>query len=275
VKRFITHRCSTEARSLSFVTLLSLVPLITVFLAVFSQLPYYTIVKEKLVLGIANNFLPEKTQQLSEYLETILSGGRSIGFIGIVFSVIMAFSLIMAFSRVVNNIWNTRKRNHVLLSFMKFLAIIVLGPLLIILTFMLQNFVFIQKLIRFFYNLLSTGNGELSGSLVHIRFTRIFSLVLNWLLLTFLYSLIPHTKVKFGYAFLAGVFTGTVWYFVRLGLNLYVKVIPQMNVLYGSLAFFPIFLIWIYISWIVLLFGVELTYSLHIEVKKISVAGEQ
>ena len=242
-----------------------MVPLLTVFLVILSGLPHYVVIKEKLILGISNNLLPEKTEQLTYYLETILSGRRSIGFIGIIFSVIIAFSLIMAFSRVVNSIWDTIRRDHVLRSFLKFLSIIVLVPLLIVLTFMLQNFVFIQKTLRFFSSLAANGSGEVAGSLARFRFARIFSLIVNWLLLTFLYSFIPHTKVKIGYAFLAGMFAGTIWHFVRHGLSLYFKILPQMNLLYGSLAFLPVFLLWIYVSWIILLFGVELTYSLHQE----------
>jgi membrane protein len=225
------------------------------------------VIKEKLLLSISSNFLPQKTQQVADYLEAIFSGGKSIGFIGTVFCGIMAFNLIMAFSKAVNSIWDTQRKYHALLSFLKFMAIIVIVPLLIILTFMLQNFVFIQKTLRFFSSILSISRGEVAGSLARFRFTKIFSLIVNWLLLTFLYSFIPHTKVRVGYAFLAGIFAGTIWYFIRLGLSLYLKVLPQMNVLYGSLAFLPIFLLWIYGSWIILLFGVELTYSIHSELK--------
>ena len=128
------------------------------------------------------------------------------------------------------------------LNFMKFMVIIVIVPVLIILTFMLQNFGFVQKSMRFFSSLVSNGSMGVAGTLTGIRFTKIISLIVNWLLLTFLYSFIPHTKVKIGHAFLAGIFAGTIWYFIRLGLSLYFKILPQMNVLYGSLAFLPIFL---------------------------------
>ncbi|MCK5568461.1 MAG: YihY/virulence factor BrkB family protein, partial [Spirochaetes bacterium] len=70
-------------------------------------------------------------------------------------------------------------------------------------------------------------------------------------------------KVKFARALTAGVITGSLWYLLRRGLTIYVRVIPQINVLYGSLAFIPIFLIWLYCTWVIVLFGVELNYTFH------------
>jgi membrane protein len=265
-KRFNEHRCLSEARSLSFVTLLSLVPFLTVILVIVSRLPFYPSLKEKLLFGISSSFLPEKSTQVTEYIHLIFTQGRSVGVIGTLFSVVLAFSLLLAFIRSVNAIWDTKRSGHLLLSFIKFLVIIVAGPVLVVITFMLQNYVSIQKLVQWIFKFISSSRAVGFPS-IGFGFTKVFSLLVNWGMLAFLYGFIPHTKMKPGLCFISGVCAGTLWWLMRFGLNVYVKLIPQMNLLYGSLAFIPIFLIWVYVSWIIVLFGVELNYTLHSERK--------
>jgi membrane protein len=84
-------------------------------------------------------------------------------------------------------------------------------------------------------------------------------------MLTLVLGLIPCDRVKFTYSLLTGVIIGTCWFFLRKALDLYSNLFPQMGVLYGSLAFVPIFLIWVYVSWLIVLFGVELNYTLQEE----------
>lgn len=266
-KRFIEDRGNLEARSLSYVTLLSIVPLFTVILIELSSLPFYALIKEKLLVGISEYFLPEKSKDIVLYLDTIMEGSGSVGFFGILFSVAMAFLLIITFIRVVNSIWKTKRSDTLLRNFLKFVIIILFVPFLIVITFYFQNYISIQEFILNILRLFSVNSVRFIKfiSFVNFRVTKLFSLILNWILLTIVYSFIPHSKVKFFYSFLAGIVSGSIWYFIRLGLNVYVKVIPQMNILYGSLVFIPIFLIWIYVSWVIVLFGVELNYTLHFE----------
>jgi membrane protein len=260
--RFVEHHCLKEARSLSYVTLLSLVPFLTVILFLLSSLPFYPSLKERLLFDISSLLLPRTGETVVGYLDSMLAGGKPVGVIGILFSVIVSYSLVLSFSRVVNTIWGTVRSDHILRSFLKFIALIILAPTFIIIAFMLQNYVFIQKALVWLFSLLGGGTVALLPT-IRTGLTKGFSLVLNWGLLTFVYGLIPHGKVKPGLSLISGICTGTLWWFMRLGLNLYIEYIPQMNLLYGSLVFIPVFLIWIYSSWIIVLFGVELNYSLH------------
>jgi membrane protein len=260
--RFIQHGCFGEARSLSFVTLLSVVPFLTVILVLFSRLPFYSLLKERLLYTVSLNFLPEKSTAITEYLDSILIAGKSVGVIGMLFCIVIAFSLVFSFSRTVNTIWETKGSAHLLESFFKFLVIVIAVPSLILVTFMLQNYISIMGLVGQLLGFMLVGNGFDPPHVGH-GFTTVFSLVLNWGLLSLVYGFIPHIKVKPKYCIFSGVCAGTLWWVMRLGLNLYIRYIPQMNLLYGSLVFIPIFLIWIYGSWSIVLFGVELNYSLH------------
>ena len=260
--RFIAHHCLREARSLSYVTLLSLVPFLTVILIQLSSLPFYPALKERLLFDISSVLLPRTGSQLTGYLDSIPAGGKSVGVIGILFSLAITFSLVLSFSRAVNTIWGTIRSDHILRSFLKFVALIILAPTVIIIAFTLQNYTFIQRALTWLFSLLQVSEEALLPS-VRAGLTKGFSLVLNWGLFAFVYGLIPHGKVKPGPCIISGICAGTLWWIMRLGLNLYIEYIPQMNLLYGSLAFIPVFLIWVYATWIIVLFGVELNYSLN------------
>ncbi|HEB32934.1 MAG TPA: YihY family inner membrane protein [Spirochaetes bacterium] len=257
LKRFIKDRCDIEARALSFVSLLSLVPLLTIILLGLRRFSFYDRIKEELFRVISDYILPEMTAKIVGYIESILEDTGSIGFFGIIVTIGIAFLLFIALSRGMNHIWRSRRSRAILYTFLKFIIIIVCVPALIVATFYLQNYLSFQKYLSYLPDFMK----------FNLRLTKFFSLVLHWVLLFVVYSFIPHRKVKFAHALTAGVVTGSLWYLLRRGLTIYVRVIPQINVLYGSLAFIPIFLIWLYCTWVIVLFGVELNYTFHSQEK--------
>ncbi len=253
LKRFIKDRCDIEARALSFVSLLSLVPLLTIILLGLRNFNFYDRVKEELFRVISDYILPEMTAKIVGYIESILENTGSIGIFGIIVTIGIAFLLFIALSRGMNHIWRSRRSGAILYTFLKFIIIIVCVPVLIVVTFYLQNYLSFQKYLSYLPDFMQ----------FNLRLSKVFALILHWLLLFVVYSFVPHRKVKFTHALTAGVITGSLWYLLRRGLTIYVRVIPQINVLYGSLAFIPIFLIWLYCTWVIVLFGVELNYTFH------------
>jgi len=258
IRRFHNDGCNVEARSLSYVSLLALIPLLVVIVFELRNLSFFPALKDRLIIGISNYFLPDKARGIISYMDTVLESTGSVGIIGIVFSIAITFSLFFSLSKSVNYIWREYTTKSLLRNSIKFIIIIVCTPVFIIITFFLQNYVSFQNLGALlpsvpFFTVKATQQG--------------FSLLLNWLLLAAIFALIPHCRVRPLYSLFTGVVSGTLWFFLRLGLNIYVKLIPQINVLYGSLAFIPIFLVWIYASWIIVLFGVELNYTFHFDLK--------
>jgi len=257
LNRFIKDRCDIEARALSFVSLLSLVPLLTIILLGLRRFSFYDGIKEELFRIISEYILPEMTTKIVEYFNSILENTSSISIFGLIVTIAIAFLLFIALSRGMNHIWRTKRSRAILYTFLKFIIIIVCVPVLLVVTFYLQNYLSFQKYLSYLPDFLQ----------FNLRLSKFFSLLLHWLLLFVVYSFIPHRKVKFVHALTAGIITGSLWYLIRRGLNIYVRVIPQINVLYGSLAFIPIFLIWLYCTWVIVLFGVELNYTFHSQEK--------
>jgi membrane protein len=218
---------------------------------------YYSRLKDELFRVISDYILPEMTGKILQSVESILENTGSIGIFGIIVTAGIAFLLFRALTKGMNHIWRTKRSRAILYTFLKFVIIIVCVPVLVVVTFYLQNYVSFQKYESYLPDFMR----------FNLLLPNFYSIVLHWILLLVVYMFIPHTKVKFFHALTAGIITGSLWYLLRRGLTVYVRVIPQINVLYGSLAFIPIFLIWVYCTWVIVLFGAELNYTLHLRKK--------
>jgi membrane protein len=252
-RRFDQDRCSTEARALSFLTLLLLVPLLVAASFEFRFFSFLPNLRWRFTEFLSSYFLPETARAMATYLDSVLESSRTIGVMGILFALLLSFFLLLAFSRVVNKIWRRGSRHSLIRTATKFVVLSFVVPVIVVFTAVLNRVFSVERLS------IAAGTGFFQRTVV----AQFVSLLLNWLLLALLLGLVPNDRVRFSYALLTGIITGTCWFFLRRGLDLYVKFVPQISILYGSLAFVPIFLTWVYLSWLIILFGVELNYTLH------------
>ncbi len=253
VRRFIQDRCIIEARSLSFLTILALVPLSVIVLFQLKNLFFYPLLQESFMSILSDYFLPERASEISTYFDSMLEKTRSLGVVGVLASLLIVLGLLSSLSRTVNRIWRKDRRSNLLRYSIKLVVMLLTIPALVIFT----------SLLLYSNELISI---HLPGYLQFIQRIRLFqfvSLVLHWLLTALLLGLLPHEQVRVSYTFIAAIFSGSCWYLLRLGLNVYVRWFPQLPLLYGSLTFIPVFLLWVFLSWLVILFGVELNYTLH------------
>ena len=251
--RFINDRCNTEARSLSFLTILALVPLSVIILFQLKNLFFYPMLQESFMSILSSHFLPERASEISVYFDSLLEKTRSFGVIGILASLLIVLGLLSSLSRTVNGIWRKDRRSHLLRYSIKLVVMLLSIPLLVIFT----------SLLLYSREVINAYLPAHLQFLQHIRQFQFISLLLHWLLTALLLGLLPHERVRFSYTFICAMVSGSCWYLLRLGLNLYVRWFPQLPLLYGSLAFIPVFMLWVYLSWMVILFGVELNYTLH------------
>ena len=265
VQRFVQDRCNTEGRALSFITLMSLVPLIVATAFYLKHLSFIPTMQQRFSEFLSSYFLPETTQTITVYMDSVIDSSNTVGIVGILSALVISYLLLFTFSRTVNRIWRRGTRPTFLRTTVKFVILILCVPGIIAVTAVLNRAFLVARL--------SVAIG--SGIIDNARLTQTISLLLHWFLLTLVLGLIPCDRVKFSYSLLTGTIIGTCWFFSRRGLDLYSKLFPQMGVLYGSLAFVPIFLIWVYLSWLIVLFGVELNYTLHDELPRKIKAGVQ
>ncbi|PLX11888.1 MAG: YihY/virulence factor BrkB family protein [Marinilabiliales bacterium] len=155
-----------------------------------------------------------------------------------------------------NDVWNIKRPRSILRKFSDYLSIMLISPVFIIISSSLN--VFITSYIAH-----AAENGEIMeyfgpALLVLVKFV---PYLLIWTLLTVIYLMMPNTKVKFGSGLLAGVIAGTLLQILQWGYINFQVVLSNYNAIYGSFAALPLLLIWLRISWLIILFGAEISFA--------------
>lgn len=253
-KHFLDDELQLRASALTYNTMLAIVPILAILIAVAGGFGFEKIIESQILESFPaqKDALSTAFQFVDNYLKFSQSG-VVIG-IGVVFLLWTVISLLSNIEMTMNKIWQAKERSLYhkvndytsLFIFLPILMILSSGTSVLITTFLKdaeETFGFITPLI---YKLL-----ELSPYF----FTIVF--------FTVAYLLIPNTKVKFKYAFIAGILCGIAFQlFQYLYLNGQIWV-SKYNAIYGSFAFLPLLLLWMQLSWLIFLFGVLLSFSMQ------------
>ena len=267
VGRFIEDQGLKNAASLSYTVTLSIVPLMTVILAVFSAFP----MAEKLSIMIQNfiflNFVPTSGLVLEQYFTEFSSKASRLPGTGTAFLVLIALMLISTVNDALNHIWRVKKKRRILSQFLVYWSMLTLGPLLIGLSVAATSYMISLPL--FVEN---TKDAEIKQI-----FIKMMPLISSFIAFTLMYSIVPNRKVPYSHAIYGGMAAALLFEFTKAGFGLYLQYFPTYQAIYGALAIIPVFLVWVYISWVIILLGAEFTYCLglywHYYERK-SVAGD-
>jgi len=254
-RELINDNCVRLAAGLSYTTLLSLVP---IFAIAFVVLGNYDISGN--VQGLLLEYLvPEATiavrEQIVEFADTLQSNlqiehSRTVTLMSCLILIFTSVSLLTTIERTLNGIWNTDHSRTFINRVAIYWSTLTLGPLLLALSIYLSAKFQIVSALNDIHIPLIQATGV---SLIPIMFSCVaFSLA---------YLLLPNAHVKWRTAALGGVVAGIVWELAKHGFNWYVAmVIERYRSIYGPLGILPVFLLWIYLSWLIFLFGAELCY---------------
>ena len=252
VTRFREERVTQTAGSLTYTTLLSLVPLFTVALAVSTAFPVFNEWTTALQLFILENVLPD-TPAVDTVMDTINSFTHNVGrltAIGVAGFALTSVMLMLTIDNALNRIFRVQRRRSIAQNIFMYWSLITLGPLLV--------------------------GASLSGSYMAVRQSvdvlqldlladLLFGLVpfvLTALGLVLLYWLVPARRVEWSQAFVGGVLAALAFDIAKRAFALYLKQVPTYTLIYGAFATIPIFLIWLYLSWLIVLTGAILTAML-------------
>ena len=246
-RHFGEDRLFDEAASLSYTSLLSMVPLLAVVFGVASAFPVFQQWSDQLQAFVFENFVPASGEQVQVYLEGFLSSVSKLTLPGMLVLIVTALLLMVRIERAFNLIWRVptarSTRNRVIMYW----AVLTLGPLALGATVALSaQPVFEQVAV-----------GAANSSLW--RQMGIF--VLTWLAFTLMFLLVPNRRVPILHA-LTGAFLSAVLFGVAKEAFVAFVAKASFNVIYGTLAAIPIFLFWLYLVWIVILLGASLAASL-------------
>ncbi len=244
-ERFREDRLGLTASSLTFTTMLALVPFVTVALAVFTAFPMFGKLQEVLQRWLIDSLVPDNiARQVLGYLTQFAAKANRLGLLG--FSVLLAtaLALILTIDRTLNTIWRVRRLRPLGQRVLIYWAALTLGPLVLGASLALTSYV-----------LSASGGlvGQVPGG-VRLLLDSIEFLVLA-AGMTGLYHYVPNTRVNWRHAWAGGIFVAVFMELAKKGLALYVAQVPTYSAVYGTFATLPILLVWIYVAWVIVLLG--------------------
>ena len=250
-RQFFQQRGMQIAAFLAYTTLLSLVPLLTVMITFLGGLPMFDRVNDAIQTFIFSNFVPNFGDTIRDYLGTFSNKASQLTITGMAVLFIFALMLMNTIDGALNSIWHVHNRRNLVSRFLIYWAVITLGPLLLGVGLLSTSYLLSLPMI--------SGVGSSYGLKAHL---------LSWLpflttsiAFTLLYILIPNCFVLRRHALVGGVSAAVLFELAKYGFGVYVSQVPTHEI-YGALAVIPIFLIWIYLSWVIVLLGAHITFCL-------------
>jgi len=244
-QRFREDRLGLTAGSLTFTTLVALVPLVTVMLALFAAFPMFAKFQVALQQYFLQSLVPDSiARPVLTALTQFAGKAKGLGAAGLGFLLVSALALMLTIDRTLNGIWRVPKPRPLAQRVLVYWAVLTLGPLLLGVSLSLSTYAISAS--RGFAQQLPGGIGML---LAVIQF------VLLALAMAGLYFHVPNTHVRWRHAIAGGVFVAVGFELAKRALAWYLAAMPTISVLYGAFATLPILLLWIYLSWVIVLLG--------------------
>lgn len=243
---FAAHRKLTRvASSLTFTTVLAIVPLLAVVLALFTAFPLFAQFRQALETFLSESLLPPSVSDtIMSYLNQFAAQASGLTAVGSAFLVVTSIMLIMTIDEAFNEIWNVARQRPMRQRLLVYWAIISLGPILMGASLWASS-VLARESLGYIGNL-SEGIGLLLN---------LVPLLMSVLGFTALFMFVPNCRVLWRDAALGGLGTTAVLAVMKAGFTAYLTRFPSYTVIYGAFATLPIFLLWIYLSWLVVLMG--------------------
>ncbi|TMH62792.1 MAG: YihY family inner membrane protein [Betaproteobacteria bacterium] len=239
------------AASLAFTTLLGLVPLFTVAFAYVSRFPLFARSQDAFEAFLLRFFLPGSGAVVRHYLTEFVAKSGELKGVSTLFVVITAVLLVWQVDREINTIWGTREPRSFARRIFVYALALTAGPALIG-----AGIYFIDWLIE--QSIAATSLDAQALTLL----VQPVALIVDTAVFTLIYAFVPARSVPFKLALVGGLLAAIAFEAAKHGFRFYITQVPTYQVIYGALATLPLFLIWIYLSWVIVLVGAAITATL-------------
>ena len=238
-----------EASALSFSTVLALVPLFAVVFSALSLFPIFQTWSGAIQEFIYQNFVPQLGDQIRHYIDEFNANTGQLTVWGLVFLLVTALTLLATVEDAFNDIWHVEKGRSIGHRILVYWAMLTLGPILIAASLSLSSYMW--SLAHFTDpDIVSSLKGSLLSYL---------PILLELAAFVLLYFSVPNCEVRFGHALIGGLVAAVFFELAKFGFGQYLSHVKSYQLIYGALALLPVFLIWIYLSWLVVLIGAYIT----------------
>lgn len=250
-RRFVQDGCSYSAASLTITTLLALVPIMIVALKVLSILPAYDQLSEQIQNFIFSNFVASASQAtnstIQHYLQLFAQQATKLSIVGLAILFLAGIVLMNTIGRALNMIWRTRFGWHNIAAIGRYILVLICVPLLMGLSIVASSYLFSLP--------------YFSEGVRHLKLLHFLPLAATFLALMLLYLAIPNYRVRWRDATFGAIVAAGMFEFAKSAFGFYIVHFTRYQVLYGAFASLPIFLLWLYISWMIVLFGAEIAHA--------------
>jgi membrane protein len=243
-RRFDEQRCLQIASSLTFTALLALVPVVTVALTMMSAFPVFRELMLHVEQFLVGNMLPASAESVTAYAEQFAENAAKLTAVGILLLFVTAMIVLQTIDRAFNQIWRVPRPRTTVQRVFIYWALLTVGPVLIGASLSLTSWLVS-------YSLGLVKDVPLAGEVL----LKVVPILLTGVAFSLLYITIPNRRVLVRDALSGGFLAALAFEWMKYGFALYVTHFPTYKLVYGAFAGIPIFLLWIYLSWVVVLSG--------------------
>ncbi len=251
--RFIADKCIQRASALAYATLLAIVPMVALIFSVFTSFQAFDSVASKLSEGLLEYLLPTSQQAVQGYLSTVTNKTTALSVFGVIGLLFTATALLNTVEEAFNAIWRITRARALLSKFITFWATLTLAPILIGASISITSYFAALPVLK-----------QVAEGATYIGQT---PFLVPWLMsslaMATLYAVLPNTSVPFRFAMIGGMVAGALFEWAKFGFAFFVTEVANYEHLYGALSTLPIFLIWLYLVWVIVLIGSEITFCLQ------------
>ncbi len=253
VRDFHVDNCFLRASALTYTTMLSIVPLLALMVSLLKGFGVQNVLEPVILQEFAAG-MDDVVNAIFRYIDNTNFG--RLGWLGLVFLVLSVLTLLSNIEQSFNHIWRVQETRSIARRFSDYFSVVLLSPLLMLAAISISTSLQSQTLVKALFETAYVGDAVL-------LFFSLIPFLVMWAAFMFLYLFMPNTRVRFIPALIGGIFGGTLWQTVQWAYVHFQFGVGKYNAIYGTMAALPIFMVWLYVSWIIVLLGLELTYSIQ------------
>jgi len=248
---FLQDRCMMRASALTYSSLLAIVPLLALTFALLKAFGVQNSL-EPLILEKLNVGSQEVVTSILSYVNNTQVG--KLGVFGLLFLLVAVISLLSNIEDSFNHVWGVKGMRPLIRRFSDYLSVLMVGPVLMISAMSMTSSLTSNRLVQRLIDM------EVVGNLILTLF-KMGPYLLMWIAFAILYVFMSNTRVEWPAAIAGGMLGGTLWQLAQWSYVNFQVGVAKYNAIYGTMAALPIFMIWVYISWSIVLLGLEFTYA--------------
>ena len=252
--QFRKDGCRESAAALTYTTLFAIVPVMTVTYAILAAIPALQQRGEAFQAWALDYFVPEVSETVQVYLGEFSRQATNLTVIGILFLLVTSILMLRTIENTMNRIWMVTKPRGGLTSLLMYWAVLTMGPILLGAGLGISSYLTSMSLVA--------DTVQLFGGM---RFWLVaLPILFTTALLTLLYVVVPNCHVPLRQGLIGGFVAALLFEGAKSGFAMFIRMAPSYEVVYGAFAAVPLFLLWIFISWVIVLAGAELVRTLVI-----------